>query len=209
MRRGEASAKVTSISSGRWTWSSGLAVARRRFTNNLAAGHSLKYVGSSEQNILRSPNKRFAVDTTARIDAGRLFGDSSSRFARLTGELDVKWRDMSARTVASTIAGRAPFDELSVLGLDRDSELWLRATKERVPTRSFALLNWDVLKNIHEGSFFKFRAGPFVDAARTSRWLADAGFQLQVTALGSLTANVSFGANLRTGAKAWFVNTSR
>ncbi|MNC90486.1 hypothetical protein D3C83_65890 [compost metagenome] len=96
-----------------------------------------------------------------------------------------------------------------MLGLDRDSQLWLRGTPDRLLARSFALSNWDVLKSIYNGSFVSLRAGPFADVAYNSRWLADAGLQVKVTLLGSLSANLSYGRNLRTGDGAWFVNTSR
>jgi len=111
---------------------------------------------------------------------------------------------MTGRLLSGAVAGTAPLDELFILGLDRDSRLWLRATPRRIPTRSFQLINADLLTNLHEIAFFKFRAGLFVDAGRAGRWLVDAGIQFHVIALGSFSVNVSFGKNLRTGESVWF-----
>jgi hypothetical protein len=65
------------------------------------------------------------------------------------------------------------------------------------------------MKEAAQFYFVRLRIGPFVDVARSSRWIADTGLQFQVAALGALTANISYGRNLRTGENAWFVTTSR
>jgi tetratricopeptide (TPR) repeat protein len=217
MRKIEAGAHIRSIPSGRWNWTSGVALSQRRFSSALPSGFLLKYSGSATRALLRNPDRRLEVDSSLSFDAEKLFVADRERFARIQNTLSVRWHEMTAQLHAGRIFGTAPFDERFVLGLDRDSDLWLRAHKATrdgfkdasFATRSVVLTNWDFQKAIHETGFLRFSAGPFLDAGSTlnsSRVLVDAGLQLRITVLGALTLNVSCGRSLRDGHKAIYSN---
>jgi hypothetical protein len=172
------------------------------------AGNSLKYVGSSSQMLINVPERRFVVESTVTAEAGRVFGGAPSRFGKLIGRIDTTWRPVTVRLRSGAVLGTAPVDEFFVLGLDRDHELWLRATPERAGVRSFVLANVDVLKEVYDWSLFDLSVGPFVDAAHASRWLVDTGMQVRLGVLGAFSASLSFGRNLRTGENIWFATTS-
>lgn len=205
-KRSEVAAQLVALTSGRWTWASGVAVSARDSFNQ---GLGLKYIASSRHALVSIPERQQKLTSSVTAEAGRLFGASSGRFGKLQLDLHATWRSLDARFRAGSMLGSPPVDERFVLGLDRDHELWLRATRDPIATDSFVLTNFDFLKDLRSWSFFKFQAGPFLDVARSARWLADTGLQLRITALGSLSASVSYGKDLRTGGNVWFVNTSR
>jgi len=113
-----------------------------------------------------------------------------------------------------------PFDELFLIGLDRDSDLRLRAhpsmesgLKGSAPmARDYALLNSDFSKRLYNNGLFRLEACPFLDAARIPshpEWFVDAGIQLRISVLISFNLGISLGRNLRTGSHAVFIDDSR
>jgi hypothetical protein len=73
-----------------------------------------------------------------------------------------------------------------MLGLDRDSDLWLRAHPATIDgrknatnmSRAFILTNSDDQKPLLNNGWIAVSAGPFVDTAKASvspRWLLDLG----------------------------------
>ncbi|MBI4474285.1 MAG: C39 family peptidase, partial [Acidobacteria bacterium] len=162
MRRAEALVNLFSTVSGDFSWTSGFAMAHRQFeTEHVVAGFSprsgtsLKYVGSIRRSLFDNPDHRISVTTTLSGEAGKLFGASPARFSKAIAALNARWvpsssadnYEMTGRLLSGAVAGTAPLDELFILGLDRDSRLWLRATPRRIPTRSFQLINADLLTN--------------------------------------------------------------
>src|SRR5205807_937224 len=113
--------------------------------------------------------------------------------------------------------GQIPFDELFILGLDRDSDLRLRAhpalaasgEKGSAPMgASYVLLNTDFQKRLYGNALFHLDAGPLLDTARVSsqsRWLVDAGVQVRISLLKAFTLNVSLARDLRAGHHALFI----
>jgi hypothetical protein len=228
MRKVEAAAQIHSIPSGDWNWTSGAAISRRSLTGPFSQGVVLKYFGSIGRTLLRNPDRRFIVESSLMFDAGKLFLDRPARFVKLENRTSARWLpfaeredyEMNARFRAGRILGAAPFDESFLIGLERDSDLWLRGHPAAVDglkdsamaTRSFLLTNWDLQKAIHRNGFFRVSVGPFFDTARLlhySNWFHDAGLQLRLTALGSLTLNLSYGKSISDGRTAFFATAAR
>jgi len=228
MRKVEAAAQIHSIPNGYWNWTSGAAVSNRTMTGPLSQGVALKYFGSVTRTLLRNPDAGFAVDSSLMFDAGKLFLDTPARFAKIQNSISARWLpfaerqdyEMNARFRAGKIFGDAPFDESFVVGMERDSDLWLRGHSatlhglkdSMMATRSFFLTNWDLQKALYRNGFFRLSAGPFLDTARlqqSSNWFFDTGLQLRVTALGSFTLNLSYGKSLSDGRTALFATATR
>ncbi len=80
------------------------------------------------------------------------------------------------------------------------------------------LINSEYDKIIYDGGFFRVLAGPFLDMGKISddsaafgdpRWLVDAGAQVKLRVLGSVSIVLSYGRDLRNGRGAFFGTTER
>jgi tetratricopeptide (TPR) repeat protein len=240
MRRVAAGAEVQSIVNGRSSWSAGAEIADRNFRN--LGGHTLPaerafFTGATsvagwlgaKRNLVRVPERRFVLDSSAVAKAGREFADGLGPFATLRGSLRAHWfprangddYEMQAQIRAGATAGKATLDELFELGVERDNDLWLRGhagtldgRKGAAPLgRRFFLANWEMDKNIYQNGFFTIKLGPFLDNGAVAdssglfgspRWLWDAGAQCKVRVLGSLTVVLSYGRDLRGGRNVFF-----
>src|SRR4030095_3252719 len=109
-----------------------------------------------------------------------------------------------------------PFDEHFVIGLERDSDLWLRAHPATVDgmknasntSRSFVLTNSDFQKTVLDAAWFRIAAGPFLDAGKSSispHWLVDTGVEVRFTVLNSVGVSVSYGKSLSDSHHSLFV----
>ena len=233
MRRAAAGAEVHAIVSGRWSWSAGAEVAHRNFRNlsGLSSPAALTFFADAtsiaawlgaQRTLLRLPERRFTVDSSAEARAGREYADGLGPFATVRGALCAHWfprakgddYEVQARLHAGATAGKATLDELFQLGIERDNDLWLRGhagtldgRKGAAPLgRRFFLANWEMDKNIHQNGFFTVKLGPFLDSGAVAdssglfgsqRWLWDTGAQCKVRLLGSLTIVLSYGRDLR------------
>ncbi len=240
MRRAAAGAEVHSIVNGRWSWTAGAEIAHRNFRN--LSGHTSPaerafftdatsvagWLGV-KRTLVRVPERRFVLDSSAEAKAGREFADALGPFATLRGSLRAHWfprakgddYEMQAQIRAGATAGKATLDELFELGIERDNDLWLRGhagtldgRKGAAPLgRRFFLANWEMDKNIYKNGFFTLKLGPFLDNGAVAdssglfgsqRWLWDAGAQCKVRVLGSLTIVLSYGRDLRGGRNAFY-----
>jgi len=235
MRRAAAGAEVHSVVNGRWSWSAGAEIANRNFRN--LSGHTSPaerafFTGATsvagwlgaERTLVRVPERRFTLASSAEAKAGREFREGLGPFATLRGSLRAHWfprakgddDEIEAQIRAGATAGQATLDELFELGIERDNDLWLRGhagtrdgRKGAAPLgRRFFLANWEMDKNIYQNGFFAVKFGPFLDNGTVAdssglvgsrRWLWDAGAQAKVRVLGSLTIVVSYGRDLRGG----------
>jgi hypothetical protein len=226
LRRSEVSAEFRSILHGGWIWTSAANVARRAFSNSFVGGSSISYRTALNRTIVRIPEKRLAIESSLSTEVGKLFSASAERFMKLQGDISLNWTPFSrhhddykttVRLRSGESFGQLPFDELFILGLDRDSDLRLRAhpalqsgRKGAAPMgRGFVLFNSDVRKRLYSNGLIRFEAGPFVDSARIASQrevFVDAGVQLRVSVLSSLTLGLSFGRDLRAGRHAIFID---
>ena len=129
---------------------------------------------------------------------------------------------MQGKVRAGWTFGQSPFDELFILGVERDNDLWLRAhvgtrdgRKGNAPMgRSYFLSNWEFDKNVYRNSFISLRLGPLLDIGKITdfsvglgsrKWLWDLGAQAKVRVLGQSVA-FSYGKDLRSGNNAFYVS---
>jgi tetratricopeptide (TPR) repeat protein len=240
MRRAAAGAEVQSVVNGRWSWSAGAEFAHRNFRN--LDGHTLPaerafFTGATsvagwigvKRTLLRVPERRFILDSSAKAKAGREFANDLGPFATFRGALRAQWfphatgddYEMLAQIRTGATAGKATLDELFELGIERDNDLWLRGhagtlegRKGAAPLgRRFFLANWEMDKNIYQNGFFTVKLGPFLDSGEVAdssglfgsrRWLWDTGAQCKVRVLGSLTVVLSYGRDLRGGRNVYY-----
>jgi hypothetical protein len=109
-----------------------------------------------------------------------------------------------------------PLDEVFIVGLDRDSDLHLRAhaavrdgRKGAAPMGNrYLLLNSEVEKTLHEFTFLRVSVAPFVDTARVGAWFIDAGLDFRVHVLNA-SVSVSIARDLKSGRTQVFGNSGR
>jgi len=235
LRRIAGGAELHSVANGNWSWSTGAEVANRSFRNLPAItstaeqsfftdGISLAYWLRVDRTLLRLPEHRFTLDSSAEGRLGRTFAQNLGAFGTARGALDAHWLpratgddyEMRARLGAAETSGSVPFDELFQLGVERDNDLWLRGhagtsggRKGAAPLgRRYVLANWEQDKNIYSNGLFTVKLGPFLDTGRiadpsglfgSQRWLWDTGAQCKIRVLGSVTVVLIYGRDLRGG----------
>ncbi len=243
LRRQAFSAGLTSFVNGRWDWNTGVEMSHRDFRNVISGdaltprilkqGFQLKHLGQFNYELLREPERRLTVTVGASTQLGRIWSQQSNVFAKLQGSLQARWfpqaagddYEMQGRVRAGKTFGDVPFDELFILGVERDNDLWLRShigtrdgRKGSAPMgRNYFLSNWELDKNVYSNAYVSFKAGPFLDSGKISdpypglgsrTWLWDMGAQIKVRSFG-LGAAFSYGKNIRSGANAFYVSMFR
>ncbi|MGB6192107.1 MAG: hypothetical protein WBF42_06555, partial [Terracidiphilus sp.] len=121
--------------------------------------------------------------------------------------------------------GQVPFDELFMLGLERDNDLPMRAhigtrdgIKGSAPLgRNYLLSSWEGDKNLYSNGLVTVQLGPLLDIGTISdpatglgshQWLFDAGAQIKLRVFSTVVA-FSWGHDLRTGNNAFYVMLPR
>ena len=242
MRRVAAGAEFREVINGRWSWSAGAEAANRNFRNLSSAlspaerafftgGNSLAGRVSAQGTLLRVPERRFFLDSSAKVTGGREFAAMLGPFATLQGSLIARWFPrpkgddyaMRWQIRAGATAGKASLDELFQLGVERDNDLWLRGhggtidgRKGAAPLgRRYFLGNWEMDKNVYGNGLFRVKLGPFLDSGAIADssglfgsrgWLWDSGLQCKVQILGGVAVVLSYGRNLE-GGKGVFYGT--
>jgi len=237
------SAQITSFNNGRWSWSTGAEVSCRDYRsvdpgtaitpNLLLSGYQLKQTARINHELLRVPERRFVMEAHGTSELARIWSQPSQSFAKLQGEVDSQWLPqsrgddykMQSRIAAGKSFGHEPFDELFMLGLERDNDLWLRAhigtragIKGSAPLgRSYFLSNWEIDKDVYNNGLLGLKLGPFVDTGKmfdtttalaTPKWLCDTGAQAKISVLGVGFA-FSYGKDLRTGNDAFYAQVEK
>lgn len=238
MRTAAGSFDVASYARDRVGWRVGAEVSYRDFRNAapgnvltpqmLAAGYELKQRMELRSTLWRVPERRFIVTADAASGAARLRSPLGGAFERLTGSLGWHWfpraqggdYETAQQLRAGRIFGQAPFDELFILGLERDNDLPLRAhigtrdgRKGSAPLgRQYFLENWELDKNLYTNGLVKLELGPFVDIGKIAdpgtalgshKWLFDTGAQFKLRIFGTGMV-FSYGKDLRTGNNAFY-----
>jgi len=133
--------------------------------------------------------------------------------------------EMQERVSVGKTFGQVPFDELYMLGLEHDNDLWMRAhvgtrggRKGSAPVgSSYILSNWELNKNVYSNGFFSLKLGPFLDIGKITdsssglgprKWLWDIGVQSKVQVLG-VGLIFSYGKDLRSGNNAFYATIGR
>ncbi len=239
LRKEAVSAAITSLHSGRWSWSTGAEFSHRDYpylwntaalpSEMLLRGYQLKHLAQLNYEMLRLPERRFVTAAAVSSEVARLWSEPRQTFAKLQAGIDARWfpqargddYEMHEQLRGGRIFGQAPFDELFMLGVERDNALWLRAhpgtydgRKGNAPLGStYFLSNWEMDKNLHSNGLVTFKLGPFLDTGKITgaapllgsrQWLVDSGVQAKVRAFG-LGVGVSYGRDLITGRNVVYV----
>lgn len=239
-----AGAEFLSIAGPRWQWSAGLEYSYRRFrtlsgipapaSEFFTDGSSLALRGRLSRSLIRFPERRFTLDSSASAEIGTFFEKPLGRYARFRGSLAADWLpqasgddyEFQSSLRAGGTLGRVPFDQLFMLGFDRDNDLWLRGhpdlrggQKGQAPLgRNYVLLNNDFDKVLYRGGFLTLKAGPLLDTGRiydpsgffgTRKWLWDTGVETKISVLGSFQVIFGYGKDLRSGTNSFFTTVTR
>jgi len=246
MRKQAVTAEITSFVNGRLDWSTGVELSHRDFRDInpgavltpqlLAHGLQLKHLGELNYELVNAPERRLSVGASASTQIGRIWSQPSQAFAKFQSSLEAHWLpqaegddyEMRAKIYAGRTFGAPSFDELFILGVERDNDLWLRShigtrdgRKGSAPLgRNYLLSNWEFDKNLYSNPLFSLKLGPFVDSGKitgsstkmgslgSKTWLWDAGLQTKVRMLGVGLA-FSYGKDLRSGNNAFYISTFR
>jgi hypothetical protein len=238
LRREIGDAEIRSIESGRWQWSTGMEVSHRDYRNVdvgtaltpqlLMQGAQLKALGSTDYELWRAPEQRLVVHSGVSAQLARIWSQNADAYSKLRGSLVARWLPKAQGDDCATevrirgggAAGAVPFDELYMLGMERDNDLWLRGhvgTRDGIKGSSplgtrYFLSNMEVDKNLYGSGLFSVKLSPFLDTGRISgesaelgsqKWLWDTGLQLKVRVLG-VGMTFVWGKDLRTGSNAWY-----
>ena len=244
MRRVLTGAEFASIENWRWGWNVAGEYSYRDFRSLAgipaqadeffydSSGMDLR--ASVHRSLIQFPERRFSLDGSATGDAGRFFTNPLERYGRLQGSLDANWfpraqgDDYQTSTMlrAGKTFGQVPFDDLWMLGFDRDNELWMRGhyglmdgKKGNAPLgRNYVLSNSDVEKVVFHDAFVQVQVGPFLDTGNiydpsqffgSPKWLTDTGLQARVKLLGNFSFVLGYGKDLRSGANTFYSTVSR
>jgi tetratricopeptide (TPR) repeat protein len=239
MRTAVAVFHLASYSTDRFAWTAGAEVSHRNFRSvapgslltpqMLTTGYELSQQAQFTSTLWRIPDHRFTVSAGAASDAARLWSQPSQSFEKLTGSVGWHWfpqikgddYETSQQLRAGKTFGQPPFDQLFILGLERDNNLPLRAhigtrdgRKGSAPLgRNYLLENWELNKKVYGDGFIQLQLGPLFDIGKITdpgtqlgshKWLFDTGAQLKLRVFGS-GLDFSYGKDLRTGNNAFYL----
>ncbi len=238
MRTERGGFNLASRASGRIGWSVGAELSNRNFrsvepgtvltSHMIASGVELKQREQLTSILWSVPEHRFVLSAGTQFEAARLWSSPAQNFEKLTGSLLWRWfprarGDDDAITQqlrAGRIFGRAPIDELYILGLERDNDLPMIAhigtrdgLKGSAPLgRDYLLQNWEMDKNIYGDGLFKIQIGPVLDIGKitdpgtalgSQQWMLDTGAALKLRVLG-VGMVFTYGRGLRSGVNALY-----
>jgi tetratricopeptide (TPR) repeat protein len=240
LRREAIAADFAAMESGRWRWWAGAELSHRDFRSVipgtaltpslLAKGYQLKQITQVDVSLWRAPERRLTLDGGASSQAGRLWSQPSQSFEKLQGSLRFHWLpqpqgddyEIQQQIRAGKTFGDVPFDELFILGLERDNDLEMRAhigtrdgRKGSAPLgRNYFLSNSEADKNVYRNGIFTVKLGPFLDTGKitdasnalgSQKWLWDLGAQAKVRIFG-VGVDFSYGKDLHSGNNAFYVS---
>ncbi|MGB6134385.1 MAG: tetratricopeptide repeat protein [Acidobacteriaceae bacterium] len=237
----QAGASVTSFTSGRFRWNLDGDLSHRSFRSVVQGsaldaqlvqpGYALQFGGGVQGKPLDISERRFTLTTTASAQVGRLWSSPPHLFEKLQTSALAHWFpqaqgdkwEVSQQLRLGGLFGSAPFDQLFMLGVERDNDLWLRGhvgtrdgRKGSAPLGNrYLLANSDLYRRIYGNGLITVQAGPLFDIGRmgapltgltTGQWLFDTGIEARLTVLGTHVV-LTWGRDLRTGSNAFFGTT--
>ena len=243
LRREELRAEITRLIGGRLSWTAGVEFSHRNYhdvsagtaltPSLLAAGSELSESAALNYQLLRIPERRFTLDGALSTRAGRLWSSPAESFSRIEAAVNSRWLPQSRGDDYETrwgirtgdTFGHIPFDELFMLGLERDNDLWLRAhigtrdgRKGSAPLGArYFLSNWETDKNVYRNGLITLKLGPFLDTGKiggstsalaSNKWLWDTGAQSKISVFG-VGVSLIYGKDLRSGNNAFYVTIGR
>ncbi len=242
LRREAVGGSLTSFTNGRLSWTLGGEVSNRQFrrvagvpgiNQFVLPAYQIRQDARLDYAIWRAPEHRSLLTTGVSTQTGAIWSTPKHTFEKLQGRAEWRWYPrmtgddyaIHEQVRAGKTFGQVPFDELFMLGLERDNDLWLRAhigtregTKGSAPLgRNYFLSNWNIDKVIYDNGLFGVKLSPFFDVGKIAdplavfgsrQWLFDTGIQLKFSVLG-VGVTFTYGKDLRTGNNAFYVTTER
>jgi hypothetical protein len=237
-------AEIQKQVSSDWSWRMGVEVAHRRYrdvlvispqtANLFVDGTSLKYVIGVDHCLLLVPERRLDITSSTALDTSKLFSDFPATYTRIQSDIRLHWFPRPSgnddavmiRLRAGASLGSPPFDELFMLGMERENDLALRGHAishqgkkgDSYLGKHYVLLNSEFDKRVFSWPFMEFSAGPLLDIGRTfdaperfafPGWLWDVGIQTKVRLRTGSSIIFSYGRDLQAGQHAFFLNFSR
>ncbi|HTW48116.1 MAG TPA: hypothetical protein VMD92_09210 [Acidobacteriaceae bacterium] len=233
-----ATASFTSFLSGRLKGSLGVRASHRGYRDVvdgtalnphlILPGAALGFLASLEGKPLDIPSRRFTLTTSATSETTRLWSSPPYLVEKLQGSALAHWFpqaqsntwEVTQRVRAGGLMGASPFDQLFMLGVERDNDLWLRGhigTRDGKKGSSplgtdYFLSNSDLDRRIYSNGLLGVQIGPLLDIGRmaaptpglsTRQWLFDTGIEAKLTVLGTNVV-LTWGRDLRTGNNAFY-----
>lgn len=232
---------LTSLQNGAVQWTLGAEVSHRIFRETtpgpaltpalVTPGYELKPMASIEARLMDRPQDRFTLKAGAASGLARTFASSGRLSEKLQGSAVADWLpgmegdryEFREQVRAGKIFGTAPFDNLFVLGMDRDdTDLWMRghvATRDGRKGSSpvgdaYLLSNTDMLRRVCGNGLLEIHVGPLLDVGKmtapvsglsTGDWRVDTGIEARLRVLHTSVV-LSWGRDLRSGANAFWGN---
>jgi tetratricopeptide (TPR) repeat protein len=245
LRRESINAEIMRLAGARLSWTTGLEISHRDFRSVvagvfltpelLAKGYQIKQKTGLTYELWRWPERRLTISSSASSQAGRIWSDPGQSYEKLQGivgahwfpdarsdDFETQWHVRGGKTF-----GQVPFDELFMLGVERDNDLPMRAhigtrhgQKGSAPLgREYFLFNGESDKIIYSGGYLTAKVGPFLDmgkmtesfssllaqTATPQKWLFDTGAQAKFKILG-VGVLMLYGKDLRTGNNAFYTS---
>jgi tetratricopeptide (TPR) repeat protein len=235
LKREVAAARFTDVMSGNWQWFATTELSNRDYHNVLpgsvlppqllTSGFQLKQSFGMEGTLFLWPERRLNIDGDAVASFARLWSARES-YSQLQGSVRLHWfpqhtgerYEIRHQIRVGKTLGRPPFDELFILGVLGDTDLYMRAhiatrdgKKGSAPLgRDYFLSNFEALRDVSPISIAHIKVGPFVDTGKVAdplsqlgsgKWLWDAGVEARLQAFG-VSVTLSYGRDLRGGRNA-------
>ncbi len=244
LERAVLGAELQSLVGWRWRWNLGVEFSYRKFRSLVGiptaadsfftdtAGLALQ--SGVQRSLIRFPERRFKLDAGATGEMGTFFANPLGMYGRVEGSLMAHWfpqargedYGMQTQLRAGQTFGTIPFDDLFMLGFDRDNPLWMRGhdglvngQKGNAPLgTNFILSNSEIDKVLYHDGLFLLKLGPFVDSGEIHdssayfghpKWMTDTGVQATIGALGNFEFVLGYGRDLRSGNNTFYSTVSR
>lgn len=243
LRREALIAEIKRLVGSRLSWSAGAQFSHRGYSNVfsgtaltpglLRQGDELTQNMSLDYELLRAPEKRLTVGSELSSQVGRLWSGPNESFAKIQASIKSRWLprargddfETQAAIRAGNTFGQVPFDELFMLGMERDNDLWLRGhigtrdgRKGSAPLGSrYLLSNWETDKNLYRNGIITLKLGPFLDTGKitgataalgSNEWLWDTGVECKIFVMG-IGLSLIYGKDLRSGNNAFYTTVGR
>jgi hypothetical protein len=192
----------------------------------------LKHTAQLKYRLLYIPEKRLTAMADVSTEIGRIWSQPAHTFFKPQGSLATHWfprakgddLEIQQQIRAGSILGTMPFDELFMLGLERDNDLQMRAhagtrdgRKGSAPLgRNYFLSNWEMDKKVYSNGLISAKLGPFLDTGLitngsnplgSQKCLWDAGAQVKIGVLG-VNFVLSYGRDLREGKGVFYIRAA-
>ena len=187
-----------------------------------------------QDTLLRIPQNRFTLTSSANGTVEKFFAAPLDRAGIVNGSLLAHWlpqargRDYETteQVRAGGTIGTVPFDDLFMLGFDRDNPLWMRGhfglvngKKGNAPLgRDYVLSNTEIDKLLDNEPWVRLQLGPFLDTGNiwdgsayfgAHGWMTDTGVQATITAPGRFAFILGYGRDLRSGGNVFYTTVTR